>query len=406
MTAEEISAALTSCCEEPTKDCMGELCSGRGGKVVQAVLMFISLGIAIFDSYTDWNVWVGLNNYGFGLLQAPDYIIYPWLAFTIMGTLLTVISFSVDVIDLVSRWNMCGFNSLTCAEVLSFFNLVLEDLPILALTCAYVLLRQLFCFGFDPTITGDAYRSEYRDLYISGVITCAAIIYRTVRSFYRVCYSCGRCCCKAPDADQKLCPQDSCVRKCCIVPFGLFLCVLVLLSIAAVIGVGFASYFLSPFLGIEFSGNEVPGGYISYWNITHSPPVASNSSTIGDVRMLIEDGHLSVTEAFHTRLDEATYCLAYFEFHSREIIFNVANIDKQHSINEACLCNRDSTPCDRYYENIFIGTRSSSDVSITSLQDQINEICPFTVKPLRRNRELQVNCNCNLSATVEHLVLG
>lgn len=413
MTTEEIFEptykALT-CCFVPTEDGGNEIPSGRGGKVVQAVLMFISLGIAIFDSYTDWNVWVGLNNHGFGLLQAPNYLLYAWLAFTIMGTLLTVISFSIDVIDLVSGRNMCckcGFNSLTCAEVLSFFNLVLEDLPILALTCAYVLFRQLFCAGFDPSITADLYLIEYRDLYISGVITCAAIIYRTVRSFYRVCYSYGCCCCKAPKADQKLCPQDSCARKCCIVPFGLFLCVLVLLSIAAVIGVGFTTDIMRQ-LGV-FGGIENPIGVTTNWNITHSPPVASNSSTIGDVRMLIEDGHLSVTEAFHTshtRLDEATYCLAYFEFHSREIAFNVANIDKQHSINEVCLCNRDSTPCDRYYENIFIGTRYSSDVNITSLQDRIHQYCPLPVKPLRRNRELQVNCNCNFSATVEHLILG
>lgn len=428
MTAREIFdhtyKALTCCCD-PIKDCITE-CSGRGGKVAQAVLMFISLGVAVFDSYTDWSVWVGLNNYGFGLLQAPDYFLYAWLAFTIMGTLLTVISFSIDVIDLVSGWNICGFNSLNCAEVLSFFNLVLEDLPILTLTCAYVLLRQQICAGFDPTITGDVYLSEYRDLYICGVITCAAIIYRTVRSFYRLCYSHGCCCCEAPDASQKLCPQDSCARTCCIIPFALFLCVLVKLSMTAVT-IGIAITYIMSTIG-AFSG-RIPSAITTNWTITHSPPVASNSSTIGDVRLLIEDGHLSVTEAFHTRLDEATYCLAYFEFHSREIVFNVANIDKQHSINEACLCNRDSTPCDHYYENIFIGTlcnrdsdstlcdryhenisfgaRYSYDVHIISLQDMIqHNSCLLPVKPLRRDRELQVNCNCSFPATVEHLVLG
>lgn len=416
MDSKDIAAITTEvskCCCDPAKDCTSEVCSGRCGKVVQGVLILVSLCIGIFDSYTDWNIWVNLNRSGLGLLQASDYFVYPWLAFTIMGTLLVVVSLVVDVLDLVCNLKMCssgdgwtwGFNSLTCGEVLSFLNLLLEDLPILALTCTYVMIRQFLCLGLNPSIDANDYVSEYRDLFISGVVSTAAIIYRTGRSFYRLCYSYGLCrCCPALDSKEKLCPVKSCARYCCVVPYGISLCCQIFVIILLFFAIGFFVSFLRMVPG-AFSGSAPsPAGTPPIdWNITHSHPVASNSNVIGSVRLLIQNGHLSVTEAFHRNLDETTYCLAYFEFHSKEIVFNVANIDRQHSIHQPCLCNPDSTPCDRYYENIFIGAHLPNRYNYT-LEDYAF-LCPLPVKPLRRNSNLHVNCNCDFSDAVEHLVL-
>lgn len=112
----------------------------------------------------------------------------------------------------------------------------------------------------------------------------------------------------------------------------------------------------------------------------------------------------TVIEAFHHNLYETTYCLAYFEYHSQEIAFNVANIDNHHTINELCICNRDSTLCDYYYENIFIGTNLFPS-NITQDIWTLLQGCPLQVKPFQRNRDLHVNCSCSFKMIVEHWVL-
>lgn len=50
---------------------------------------------------------------------------------------------------------------------------MLEDVPIFTLTCTYVLFRQTFCAGFDPSLDAVTSALEYRDLFISGVLTTA-----------------------------------------------------------------------------------------------------------------------------------------------------------------------------------------------------------------------------------------
>lgn len=408
-----VSSLVCEVAQDGSNDGVPGIC----GKIVQVVLTFVSLGIGVFDSYTDWNVWVEFNRRGFVLLQAPDIFVYTWLAFTIMGTLLLVISLLIDIIAWGSSGTVCyggfenhhlGLNSLTWAEILSFLNIMLEDLPILTLTFTYVLLRQQFCAGFDPSEDAGSYAVVYRDLFISGVITATAILYRTGRSFYRVCYSYnGCCCCKIPEKEQKLCPKGTCMR-CCIVPYGIGLCGLVLLSMCALVAVGLGTAYLAPLQGIlnDNALTQPDIGIIrmhgSDWNIARKQPFAGDSSILGNnVQMLIEDGHQSVIEAFHGNSHNTTYCLSYFEFHSKEISFNIANIDRMPSFNETCHCNRDSTQCDRYYENIFIAANVSN-----VLQDiqTLLQGCPLPVKPIQRNRDLHVNCSCNLY-TVEHWVL-
>ena len=401
-----ITRQVATCCCDPAKDA-----SEKCGKVVQVVVMFISVCLGILDCYTDWNVWVGVNQNGFGLLQAPEGFVYTWLAFTIMGTILMIVSLIIDVIDLASNGNMCssgdgwtcGFNSLTCAEVLTFLNIYLEDLPILILTFTYVLSRQISCRGY---FIGN-HVSEYRDIFISAVLSTAAILYRTGRSFYRLCYSYGHCCCPSREEKQRLCPTKSCARYCCIVPFGLALFCQVFLILIEIIVIALLALLLLPQTTI------VAPTSFGAWNIIHPPPVASNNRTLSSVRPLIENGHLSVTEAFHRNLRETTYCLTYFELHSEEIVFNVAYITRQQgtglSINEPCLCDTDSTPCDQYYENIFIGARIRSSISrhnFTDIRLSEQSSCPLPVKTLQRNRNLHVKCNCDFSDTVEHQLVA
>lgn len=230
MSDIDVNALVSLICE-CAKDASDGGVPGICGKIVQVVLTLVSLGVGVFDSYTEWNVWVDLNRRGFVLLQAPDIFVYMWLAFTIMGTLLLVISLLIDIIACGSSGTLCyggfedcrvGLNPLTWAEILSFLSIMLEDLPILALTFTYFVLQQQFCAGFDPSEDAGGYAVVYRDLFINGVTSATALLYRTGRSFYRVCYSYNGCyCCKTPEKKQKLCPKGTCMRCCIVYPTAL-----------------------------------------------------------------------------------------------------------------------------------------------------------------------------------------
>ena len=48
-------------------------------------------------------------------------------------------------------------------------------------------------------------------------------------------------------------------------------------------------------------------------------------SVVSGTAVLLRNGSLSVTEVFHTDLNQTTYCLVYFAFQRSEIVFNVAH---------------------------------------------------------------------------------
>ena len=436
MEAKEIADTtlkVVSCCCQPANDCTDV--GGKSGKGVQVTFLVISLVFGIFDTVTDWIAWASLKSDNYGFLEASDALLYTWLGFTIVGTVLLIISLITDVMSLFYDIQAGGWNSLTVSEFQSFLTLILEDLPILTLTCTYVVFRNL-CQSFDPSLNLQRYSSAFRDLFISGVITYAAILYRTFRTCFRICYSSGRCCgccceccCPGLPMDKKLCKPKSCARYFCIVPYACSIVLQTIFVILALLGVIFAVItFYSIFTGAN------PGLAPINWNITRPYPVTTSGSNItalnatsdnstvlsnpvttsviitvlSDTEPLVRNGSLFVTEAFHGDMNKTIYCLAYFELHPKKFVFNVAHINKQDSDQQSCVCNPDSTPCDHYYEKLILtATRRwyYRDVVHNIEEYRGSGFCPFPVKSLQRDRNLNVNCNCNFSDTVKHWIV-
>ena len=448
MDAGRITRDILLCCQELVCDgagCTGEVAPQRCGKVVQIVFLVASFLFGAFDSFTDWNAWVSLRSDNFGLVQFPEALIWAWLGFTIMGTVLFVVSLFNDLMDLLCMstskigglrykcYGILGFNSLTRSEILAFLNTTFEDVPLLILTLIYVVIRQVICVGLDPSLNPESYTIDYRDLYISAVVTTAAIIYRTFRSFYRLGYSYERCYCPAPSQEEKLCSPECCECTCghicggekpwngCFIVYSFILFVYVLLTILALVVVGFGGYTVSSILGGMAGGQTTVD-----WNITRSNPdvhiqtpvelypllysgsgsleYETNAVTMTDISVvsgtavLVRNGSLSVTEVFQSDLNTTTYCSVYFAFQRNEIVFNVAHINEQLSNSQSCICNPDSTPCDRYYENLFISVGSTNSNGTILFENVVRDLfpsCPLSLKPIYRDRSLQVNCNCN-----------
>ena len=439
MEAKEIADTtfqVVSCCCEPAKDCADH--NKRCGKGVHFVFLVMSLVFGIFDTVTDWIAWASLKSDNYGLVEASDALVYTWLGFTIIGTVLLIISLITDVMYLFFDIQIGGWNSLTVSEFQSFLNLVLEDLPILTLTCVYFVFRHS-CHIFDPSFNIQRYASTSTDLFVSGVITYAAILYRTFRTCFRICYSSGRCCgccceccCPGLPKYEKLCQPKSCARYICVVPYACLIVLQTIFVIFALLGVIFAAITFSSVFSGEILVN--PGSLRGInWNITRSYTVTtgnnitslnatSNNVTVfsdtvttsniitvlSDTEPLVTNGSLFATEAFHRNVNMTTYCLAYFELHRKKFIFNVAHINNQHSDQNSCVCHPGSTPCDRYYENLMITAnfeRSYHRDVVHSIEEYKGVwFCPFPLKSLQRDRNLQVNCNCNFSNTVEHWV--
>ena len=384
----ETTFSVLSCCCEPAQDFTD---SERCGKGINFFLLVVSLCFGIADSATDWIAWAALRSDNFGLVQAPDALIYPWLACTLIGTVLLVLSLINDVTDFCScswgKCQRCGCNSLTCSEFMSFSNTILQDLPLLTLACAYITLKE-FCLPVDPSIDVQKWRAMqagFRELYISGVVTTAAIIYRTCRSFGRLCYSydrcCGRpCCCPTPPDDEKLCPKETCVRYCCVMPYYCSLFWQMILIFIALTLVASCAVLLSNLPGVF---GDITTEHIGNRNDT--TPITRDWTISGvgmRASMLVRNGHLSVTQTSHTNL----CCLAYLELHPKEIVFNIARINKQRSDSESCVCNPDST-CDHYYGNLHIEPEFEA----------AKGRCPLQTKTFQRDRNLHINCSCTFS---------
>ena len=66
--------------------------------VLQTILFLISTGLAVFDTYTDWEVVLDFKDVGFNnpLLPPNDHWLRAWLLFASIGTFLTFISFLQD----------------------------------------------------------------------------------------------------------------------------------------------------------------------------------------------------------------------------------------------------------------------------------------------------------------------
>ena len=435
---------VVRCCFDPACDCVDVATSQKSSKGLQIVILVISFCFGTIDSVTDWIAWESVRNDNYGLLEASDILLYIWLGCTIMGTVLLIVSLITDVIYLCYNIEIAGWNSLTFSEFQSFLNLVLEDLPILTLTCIYVVFRN-HCQAYDPSLDAQKTLSSFRELFISGIITYAAIIYRMCRSFYRMCYSSGRCCgyqwcCPDLPESEKLCPKNTCAHFSCIIPYFCFILCQMLFVFLAIGAIVITVITLSG-IGVFSGRTDALVSRVTNWNITRSTQVTtgnnvtvfsdpnttnnnvtvlngtSNNVTVlsdpdttsmivtvlSGTEPLARNGSLFVTEAFHGDMNTTTYCLAYFELQPKKIVFNVAHINKHLSGAQSCICDSDSTPCDRFYENLIIGRVNFRRGTVSNIErSRKGSICLFPAKPLQRDRNLHVNCNCDFSHTVEN----
>ena len=56
--------------------------------VLRLILLFLNIGLSVFDCYSDWRVWIHIRESGFNhpLLQMPVEWTRAWLVFTCAGT--------------------------------------------------------------------------------------------------------------------------------------------------------------------------------------------------------------------------------------------------------------------------------------------------------------------------------
>ena len=74
-----------------------------GWVFLQTIIFVISAALAVFDTYTDWDVVFKFQETGFNnpLLPEDSHWVHAWFFFASVGTLLTVVSILHDGIDLL-----------------------------------------------------------------------------------------------------------------------------------------------------------------------------------------------------------------------------------------------------------------------------------------------------------------
>ncbi len=172
-----------SCCAGATQDVIP--CSHF---IIQFIAFLISTGLAVFDTYTDWQVVLNFRDNGFNnpLLPRDDVWLITWLTFAGIGTLLTVFSILHELISLLCTYgcaddederdalNCCfkrGWNAATRNETLSALTLWFQELPILVLSVLFV-YTQFSCKSPQPIdLTAD-----FLDVCISVTVAYAATL--------------------------------------------------------------------------------------------------------------------------------------------------------------------------------------------------------------------------------------
>ena len=110
------------------------------------LLLILNISLSVFDTVTDWYVWVTVKNEGLDhpLLKLTDVWVWLWFLFTLLGTLTAVIVVINEISLMMSLLcfkgeadnilcnvcTICGFNYVTMSELLALINLCVEDLPL------------------------------------------------------------------------------------------------------------------------------------------------------------------------------------------------------------------------------------------------------------------------------------
>ena len=166
------------------------------------ILLFLNIGLSVFDCYSDWRVWIHIRESGFDhpLLQMPVEWTTAWLVFTCAGTATAGLYFlneisgalifyqqykksgnNIKKVDICRPCNAGGFNYATRAEILALVNNSLEDLPLLILSLLFA-ATQYSCNL--PTPQDNA--SILRLVFISSLASLIEVGWSILRFVFRM----------------------------------------------------------------------------------------------------------------------------------------------------------------------------------------------------------------------------
>ena len=337
--------------------------------ILQTFLFLISTGIAVYNSYTDWEVVLNFQQVGFNnpLLPRSIHWLRAWYLFAAIGTFLTVISVLHDALDLLyttcktckkrccnseaqkkeESYEMdllgktkdddeeiddpckpcyrCGYNNTTRSETLNAFTLWFQDVPMLTLAVLYA-FSQTTCKTPEPKDV----TPFLLDIGISVSVATAASIWRLLRSFARLYSSIAvrvdpKGCIKKclPKKGEAAYPPKTCAQI-CLIPFYIGLLTQIFAIVAA------ASVTTSIWLNYALlkSGENFDDS-LGIYRLSINPPDTLLFNISGTI--IPPNGtFLNLEKIPRNNLDqdEDIFCLSEFEYRSDEfqIFFNVIEV--------------------------------------------------------------------------------
>ena len=345
--------------------------------ILQTFLFLVSTGIAVYDSYTDWEVVLNFQQVGFNnpLLPRSNHWLRAWYLFAAIGTFLTVISVLHDALNLLyttcktckkrccnsevgkkQSYEMgiiieekssadddddddddeeiddpckpcyrCGYNNTTRSEMLSAFTLWFQDVPMLTLAVLYA-FSQTTC----KTPESKDVTPFLLDIGISATVATAASIWRFLRSFARLHSTIAaradpKGCFKEcyPDKGEVAYPPNTCAQI-CLIPFyfGLimqFFAIVVAASVTTSIWFNYA----------QLKSAENFDDSLGIYRLSINPPDTLLFNISGTI--IPPNGtylNLEKIPSNNLNRDQDIFCLSEFEYRSTEfqIFFNVIQV--------------------------------------------------------------------------------
>ena len=340
--------------------------------ILQTFLFLVSTGIAVYDSYTDWEVVLNFQQVGFNnpLLPRSNHWLCAFYLFAAIGTFLTVISVLHDAFNLLYTtcktckkrccnseakikeesyemdilWKergtndvdkeiddpckpcyRCGHNNTTRSETLSAFTLWFQDVPMLTLAVLYA-FSQTTC----KTPESKDVTPFLLDIGISVSVATAASIWRFLRSFARLYSSIAvradpKGCFKEcyPKRGEAAYPPKTCA-KICLIPFYFGL---IMQFFAIVVAASVTTSIWFNYTQLKSAKNFDDS--LGIYRLSINPP-DTLLFNISDTIIPPNGTYLNLEKIPRNNLDrdQDIFCLSEFEYRSDEfqIFFNAIEV--------------------------------------------------------------------------------
>ena len=174
---------------------------------LRVILFCLTAGLAIFDGYTHWKVWLTIRESGLShpLIRIPSQWTEAWLVFTCIGTGSACLYITNELSGVVAfyreysgktRADPClpckavGLNFITRSEILTLLNISLEDLPLLVLSLMFA-AAQYSCNHPTPSenlsILNFVFISSLASLLHVGWCVIRFLFYLVLRAYAQRC---------------------------------------------------------------------------------------------------------------------------------------------------------------------------------------------------------------------------